>query len=50
MSFTHPNADVSSCSLGQGTTIWQFDVILGRATIGKSIVIGAGPVVANDVS
>lgn len=50
MSFTHPKADMSSCSLGHGTTILQFDVILERATIGKSIVIGAGPIVANDVS
>ena len=41
MSFVHSKADVAQCSLGQGTTIWQFVVILEGATIGKNCNICA---------
>lgn len=35
MSYFHPKSDIASCSIGEGTKVWQFVVILEGATIGK---------------
>jgi acetyltransferase-like isoleucine patch superfamily enzyme len=35
MSFIHPKSDVAECSIGKGTKVWQFVVILERAGIGS---------------
>lgn len=41
MSFIHPKSDVAPCTLGQGTAVWQFVVILEGATIGENCNICA---------
>jgi UDP-2-acetamido-3-amino-2,3-dideoxy-glucuronate N-acetyltransferase len=35
MSYIHPKSDVAECTIGEGTKVWQFVVILKGATIGK---------------
>ncbi len=49
MSFIHPLADVSECSVGDGTKIWQFVVILKGAIIGKDCNICAQSLIESDV-
>lgn len=41
MSIIHPNADVAECTIGEGTQVWQFVVILEGASIGKNCNICA---------
>lgn len=45
----HPLADVKSKSIGEGTTIWQFVVILEGAVIGKGCNINCNTLIENDV-
>ncbi|WBA13981.1 acyltransferase [Salinivibrio proteolyticus] len=45
----HPLSDVASSSIGEGTTIWQFSVVLAGARIGKDCNLCAHTFVENDV-
>jgi UDP-2-acetamido-3-amino-2,3-dideoxy-glucuronate N-acetyltransferase len=49
MSFIHPLADVQSEQIGEGTTIWQFCVVLKGAKIGMNCNINALTLIENDV-
>jgi len=49
MSFIHPLADVANSSIGEGTKIWQFVVILKGATIGNDCNICAQSLIEGDV-
>jgi UDP-2-acetamido-3-amino-2,3-dideoxy-glucuronate N-acetyltransferase len=45
----HPSADVAECVIGEGTTIWQFVVILKGATIGENTNICAHCLIEGNV-
>ncbi|HAS6257781.1 TPA: N-acetyltransferase [Vibrio vulnificus] len=45
----HPLSDVSTERIGEGTTIWQFSVVLSGAQIGKDCNLCAHTFVENDV-
>ena len=45
----HESADVQSSSIGDGTTIWQFVVVLPEAKIGSDCNICAQVFIENDV-
>ncbi|PAU57519.1 dTDP-6-deoxy-3,4-keto-hexulose isomerase [Pseudomonas indica] len=45
----HPLADVQSPSIGEGTRVWQFVVILAGARIGRDCNIAAHCFIENDV-
>lgn len=45
----HPLADVQSSSIGEGTTVWQFAVILKGAAIGNNCNINCHTFIENDV-
>ena len=45
----HPLADVQSKHIGEGTTVWQFAVILPKAVIGKNCNINCHTFIENDV-
>ncbi|HEY5464532.1 MAG TPA: acyltransferase [Hanamia sp.] len=45
----HPLADVQSSQIGEGTTVWQFAVILPKAVIGKNCNINCHTFIENDV-
>lgn len=45
----HPLADVQSKHIGEGTTVWQFSVILPKAVIGKNCNINCHTFIENDV-
>lgn len=45
----HPLADVQSNKIGEGTSIWQFCVVLANAQIGKNCNICAQVFIENDV-
>jgi len=45
----HPTADVQSKNIGEGTTVWQFAVILPGAVIGKNCNINCHTFIENDV-
>jgi UDP-2-acetamido-3-amino-2,3-dideoxy-glucuronate N-acetyltransferase len=45
----HPLADVHSTDIGEGTTIWQFCVILKGAKIGSNCNINCQVFIENDV-
>jgi len=49
MSFIHPLADVATLSIGEGTRVWQFVVILKGAEIGKECNICAQNFIEGDV-
>lgn len=49
MSFIHPLADVAECSIGEGTKVWQFVVILKGAKIGRDCNICAQTLIEGDV-
>ena len=49
MSFIHPLADVAASSIGEGTRVWQFVVILKGAKIGKECNICAQTLIEGDV-
>jgi len=45
----HPTAEVQTKSIGKGTTIWQFVVILKDAVLGENCNINAHVFIENDV-
>jgi acetyltransferase-like isoleucine patch superfamily enzyme len=45
----HPTADVQSADIGEGTTVWQFCVILPQARIGEGCNINCHCFIENDV-
>jgi len=45
----HPLSDVQSRSIGEGTTVWQYVVILAGAVIGRDCNINAMCLIENDV-
>ncbi|MDX5428327.1 MAG: N-acetyltransferase [Bacteroidota bacterium] len=45
----HPLSDVQTSSIGEGTTIWQFCVILQGARIGKNVNVNCQVFIENDV-
>lgn len=45
----HPLADVQSANIGEGTSIWQFVVVLRGARLGKNCNICAQVFIENDV-
>ena len=47
--FVHPSADVAECTLGDGSRIWQFVVILKGARIGRDCNICAQTLIEGDV-
>lgn len=49
MASIHPSADVQSQQIGEGTTVWQYVVILGQARIGRECNINAHCLIENDV-
>lgn len=49
MSYIHPLSDVNEASIGDGTRVWQFVVILKGATIGKNCNICAQALIEGDV-
>lgn len=49
MSFIHHLSDVASCSIGEGTKVWQFVVILEGAIIGRNNNICAHTLIEGDV-
>lgn len=49
MTFIHPKADVAECSIGSGTNIWQFVVILQGAKIGMDCNICANSLIEGNV-
>lgn len=49
MSFFHPSSQVESCSIGAGTSVWQFTVILEGAKVGSDCNICSHVFIENDV-
>lgn len=49
MSFIHPLADAAECTIGEGTKVWQFAVILKGAKIGRDCNICAQTLIEGDV-
>lgn len=49
MSTIHPSSDVQSNSIGQGTRVWQYVVILPQAQIGAECNICSHCLIENDV-
>lgn len=49
MSFIHPLADVAECTIGAGTKVWQFVVILKGAKIGSDCNVCAQTLIEGDV-
>lgn len=47
--FIHPLSDVTSITIGQKTKIWQYSVVLPKATIGENCNICAHTLIENDV-
>jgi len=45
----HPLADVQSNQIGEGTTVWQFAIILPKAVVGKNCNINCHTFIENDV-
>jgi UDP-2-acetamido-3-amino-2,3-dideoxy-glucuronate N-acetyltransferase len=45
----HPSSDVQTQNIGDNTTIWQFVVILGKASIGSDCNICSHCFIENDV-
>lgn len=45
----HPSSDVQAKQIGEGTTIWQFCVVLKDAVIGKNCNINMQVFIENDV-
>jgi UDP-2-acetamido-3-amino-2,3-dideoxy-glucuronate N-acetyltransferase len=45
----HPTADVQTTNIGDGTSIWQFAVVLPGAVIGKNCNINCHTFIENDV-
>lgn len=45
----HPLADVQSNQIGEGTTVWQFAIILPKAVVGKNCNINCHTFIENEV-
>ncbi len=45
----HPNSDVQSKNIGEGTFIWQFAIVLPGAVIGSNCNINCHTFIENDV-
>lgn len=45
----HPTSEVQSKNIGEGTTIWQYCIILKKAVIGKNCNINFNVFIENDV-
>lgn len=45
----HPTAEVQTENIGEGTTVWQYSIILKNATIGKNCNINFNVFIENDV-
>jgi UDP-2-acetamido-3-amino-2,3-dideoxy-glucuronate N-acetyltransferase len=45
----HPTADVQTNHIGEGTTVWQFTIILPGAVIGRDCNINCQVFIENDV-
>src|SRR6187551_3118419 len=45
----HPLADVQSANIGEGTSIWQFSIVLSKAVIGMNCNINCHTFIENDV-
>lgn len=45
----HPSAEVQTKNIGDGTTIWQYCVVLEKARIGKNCNINFNVFIENDV-
>jgi len=45
----HPTADIQSVDIGEGTSIWQYTIVLPRAKIGKNVNICSHCFIENDV-
>lgn len=45
----HPSADVQTIAIGEGTTIWQFSIVLKGAQIGCNCNINCHTFIENDV-
>ena len=56
MTFIHPKSDVANCTIGDGTKVWQFVVILEGAKIGRNCnicansLIEGGAIIGDDVT
>jgi UDP-2-acetamido-3-amino-2,3-dideoxy-glucuronate N-acetyltransferase len=49
-SFVHPTATADpGCQIGEGTRIWHYSHVMGRARIGRGCTIGQNVFVADDV-
>ncbi|MFC5705277.1 acyltransferase [Aeromonas eucrenophila] len=47
--FIHPQSDVQSINIGEGTRVWQYSVIFENAVIGQDCNICAHTLIENDV-
>ena len=47
--FVHPLADCQSTSIGEESKVWQFTVVLPKATIGRNCNINSHCFIENDV-
>lgn len=47
--FIHESADVQSSSIGEGTRVWQYVVVLPKAKIGRDVNLCSHCLVENDV-
>ncbi len=45
----HPLADVQTKNIGQGTSVWQFSIILKEAVIGNNCNINCHTFIENDI-
>lgn len=48
--FKHPSSDVQSATIGEGTRVWQFCVILPQARIGRDCNICSHCLIENKVT
>lgn len=46
----HPTADVQTTAIGDGTSIWQFAIVLKGAVIGRNCNINSHTFIENDVT
>lgn len=46
----HPSSDVQTKTIGEGTVVWQFSIILKGASVGRNCNINSHVFIENDVS
>jgi UDP-2-acetamido-3-amino-2,3-dideoxy-glucuronate N-acetyltransferase len=49
MNYIHPKSDVAECTIGEGTKVWQYVVILEGAIIGKDCNVCAHTLIEGGV-